>query len=162
MRKPVGVIGGPPCQAFSMSNRNGGSRDARANLPENYAAVLKELATAFELDFFVFENVLGLRYKKHSELSVRSRNYSLLQDSQSLKGNSTRKISARRKYASGFLSWDLTRRNIQILSSNFPLAPQRLRERFKMRSGRCRNPNACGQATRIVRIGGPSRVENCV
>jgi DNA (cytosine-5)-methyltransferase 1 len=51
MRKPVGVIGGPPCQAFSMSNRNGGSRDARANLPENYAAVLKELATAFELIF---------------------------------------------------------------------------------------------------------------
>jgi DNA (cytosine-5)-methyltransferase 1 len=68
MRNPIGVIGGPPCQAFSMSNRNGGSRDARANLPENYAAVLKELATAFELDFFVFENVLGLRYKKHSEL----------------------------------------------------------------------------------------------
>ena len=68
MRNPVGVIGGPPCQAFSMSNRNGGARDLRANLPENYAAVLKELATAFELDFFVFENVLGLRYKKHSEL----------------------------------------------------------------------------------------------
>jgi DNA (cytosine-5)-methyltransferase 1 len=68
MKKPVGVIGGPPCQAFSMSNRNGGSRDMRANLPANYAAVLKELATAFELDFFVFENVLGLRYKKHSEL----------------------------------------------------------------------------------------------
>ncbi len=68
IRKPVGVIGGPPCQAFSLSNRNGGSRDARAELPENYAAVLKELAGAFELDFFVFENVLGLRYKKHSEL----------------------------------------------------------------------------------------------
>jgi DNA (cytosine-5)-methyltransferase 1 len=68
MRKPIGVIGGPPCQAFSMSNRNGSSRDARANLPENYAAVLKELAAAFKLDFFVFENVLGLRYKKHFEL----------------------------------------------------------------------------------------------
>lgn len=67
-RRPVGVIGGPPCQAFSLSNRNGGVRDARANLPENYAAVLKDLALAFELDFFVFENVLGLRYKKHSEL----------------------------------------------------------------------------------------------
>ena len=67
MRNPVGVIGGPPCQAFSISNRNG-SRDARANLPENYAAVLKELAAEFELDFFVFENVLGLRYKKHSGL----------------------------------------------------------------------------------------------
>jgi DNA (cytosine-5)-methyltransferase 1 len=66
--KPVGVIGGPPCQAFSLSNRNGGTNDSRANLPENYAAVLKELAKAYELDFFVFENVLGLRYKKHSEL----------------------------------------------------------------------------------------------
>jgi DNA (cytosine-5)-methyltransferase 1 len=67
-RKPVGVIGGPPCQAFSLSNRNGGERDARADLPHNYAAVLKELAVAFELDFFVFENVLGLRHRKHSEL----------------------------------------------------------------------------------------------
>jgi DNA (cytosine-5)-methyltransferase 1 len=66
--KPVGVIGGPPCQAFSLSNRNGDERDARANLPHNYATVLKDLALAFELDFFVFENVLGLRYKKHSEL----------------------------------------------------------------------------------------------
>ena len=67
-RKPVGVIGGPPCQAFSLSNQNGSGHDARANLPENYAAVLKDLAVAFELDFFVFENVLGLRYKKHAEL----------------------------------------------------------------------------------------------
>jgi DNA (cytosine-5)-methyltransferase 1 len=69
-RKPVGVIGGPPCQAFSLSNQNGSAHDARANLPENYAAVLKDLALAFELDFFVFENVLGLRYKKHAELFV--------------------------------------------------------------------------------------------
>lgn len=66
--KPVGVIGGPPCQAFSLSNRNGGARDERANLPENYAAILKELMEPFQLDFFVFENVLGLRYKKHSKL----------------------------------------------------------------------------------------------
>jgi len=67
-RKPVGVIGGPPCQAFSLSNANGGAHDARAKLPHNYAAVLKDLAAAFELDFFVFENVLGLRHKRHSEL----------------------------------------------------------------------------------------------
>ncbi len=64
----MGVIGGPPCQAFSLGNRNGGARDARANLPEDYAAVLKDLAFEYELDFFVFENVLGLRYKKHAEL----------------------------------------------------------------------------------------------
>lgn len=67
-RKPVGVIGGPPCQAFSLSNQNGGKHDERAKLPENYAAVLKDLAFEYELDFFVFENVLGLRYKKHAEL----------------------------------------------------------------------------------------------
>jgi DNA (cytosine-5)-methyltransferase 1 len=67
-KRPVGVIGGPPCQAFSLSNRNGNAHDARANLPHNYAAVLKDLAQVFELDFFVFENVLGLRYKKHAEL----------------------------------------------------------------------------------------------
>lgn len=66
--RPVGVIGGPPCQAFSLSNRNGAAHDERANLPENYAAVLKELMVAFQPDFFVFENVLGLRYKKHSKL----------------------------------------------------------------------------------------------
>src|SRR5260221_6801940 len=60
--KPVGVIGGPPCQAFSLSNRSPRRKDPRASLPENYAAILKELSKAYELDFFVFENVLGLRY----------------------------------------------------------------------------------------------------
>jgi len=66
--KLVGVIGGPPCQAFSLSNQNGGYQDPRADLPHNYAGVLKELAKTFELDFFVFENVLGLRSRKHTEL----------------------------------------------------------------------------------------------
>lgn len=66
--KPVGVIGGPPCQAFSQSNKNGAAADARADLPHNYAAVLKELAKSFDLDFFVFENVLGLKHKRHMEL----------------------------------------------------------------------------------------------
>jgi DNA (cytosine-5)-methyltransferase 1 len=66
--KPVGVIGGPPCQAFSLSNRSPRRKDPRATLPENYAVILKELSKAYELDFFVFENVLGLRYKKHLDL----------------------------------------------------------------------------------------------
>jgi DNA (cytosine-5)-methyltransferase 1 len=66
--KPVGVIGGPPCQAFSEGNRNDKVKDARADLPKNYARFLKELASAYEVDFFLFENVLGLRYRKHSEL----------------------------------------------------------------------------------------------
>lgn len=67
-RRPVGVIGGPPCQAFSLSNRNGSANDPRAKLPEIYAAVLKDLVLAHEIDFFVFENVPGLKYKKHAAL----------------------------------------------------------------------------------------------
>jgi DNA (cytosine-5)-methyltransferase 1 len=66
--KPVGVIGGPPCQAFSQGNKNGAAADPRADLPYNYAGVLKELADSYELDFFVFENVLGLKHKRHIEL----------------------------------------------------------------------------------------------
>jgi DNA (cytosine-5)-methyltransferase 1 len=66
--KPVGVIGGPPCQAFSFSNRNGAEDDPRADLPHNYARILKELAKTFDLDFFLFENVLGLKQEKHAEL----------------------------------------------------------------------------------------------
>jgi len=66
--KPVGVIGGPPCQAFSLSNRNGAEQDPRANLPSNYARILKELAKTFDLDFFLFENVLGLKHERHVEL----------------------------------------------------------------------------------------------
>lgn len=65
--KPVGVIGGPPCQAFSMGNRNGRKNDARAKLPNNYARVLHELASFYEIDFFLFENVIGLKHKEHSE-----------------------------------------------------------------------------------------------
>jgi len=66
--RPVGVIGGPPCQAFSMSNVHKRSDDPRLRLPENYAHIVKELNKYYGLDFFVFENVLGLKHKAHSEL----------------------------------------------------------------------------------------------
>lgn len=66
--RPVGVIGGPPCQAFSQGNQNGGKADKRADLPNYYADILKELAKRFELDFFVFENVLGLKHERHLDL----------------------------------------------------------------------------------------------
>jgi DNA (cytosine-5)-methyltransferase 1 len=64
---PVGVIGGPPCQAFSQGNGRKRDDDPRALLSKNYAAILRELNTAFELDFFVFENVLGLKQSRHDE-----------------------------------------------------------------------------------------------
>ncbi|MFZ0319319.1 MAG: DNA cytosine methyltransferase [Candidatus Sulfotelmatobacter sp.] len=65
---PVGVIGGPPCQAFSLSNVHKRSDDPRLNLSGNYAHILAELNKHYGLDFFVFENVLGLKHKAHFEL----------------------------------------------------------------------------------------------
>lgn len=65
---PVGVIGGPPCQAFSASNVHKRSDDPRLKLPARYAHVLTDLNNHFGLDFFVFENVLGLKHKAHSKL----------------------------------------------------------------------------------------------
>ena len=62
---PRGVIGGPPCQSFSLGNVNKNYRDPRARLGQEYARVLKKLNDAFQLDFFVFENVLGLKARRH-------------------------------------------------------------------------------------------------
>src|SRR5262249_52884912 len=62
---PHGVIGGPPCQSFSLSNVRKNSRDPRARLGQEYARLLKALNEAFQLDFFVFENVLGLKSHRH-------------------------------------------------------------------------------------------------
>lgn len=66
-RSPVGVIGGPPCQSFSVSNVHQSESDPRHKLPEHYARILKGLNEVFSLDFFVFENVPGLLTKNHIE-----------------------------------------------------------------------------------------------
>lgn len=65
--KPLGVIGGPPCQSFSVSNVNGVSDDPRHSLPLAYARLLMKLNKRNPIHFFVFENVLGLKSKKHIE-----------------------------------------------------------------------------------------------
>jgi DNA (cytosine-5)-methyltransferase 1 len=62
---PRGVIGGPPCQSFSRGNVNKKRHDPRAGLGQEYARVLKALNNAFQIDFFVFENVTGLKRAKH-------------------------------------------------------------------------------------------------
>lgn len=64
---PVGVIGGPPCQSFSVSNVYQQNDDPRHHLPEHYARILAALNQAFSIDFFVFENVPGLVTSKHVE-----------------------------------------------------------------------------------------------
>lgn len=64
---PLGILGGPPCQCFSVSNVHQKELDARFRLPEAYARLLKRLNERNPISFFVFENVPGLLGKKHIE-----------------------------------------------------------------------------------------------
>ncbi|KAF0220414.1 MAG: hypothetical protein FD174_1315 [Geobacteraceae bacterium] len=65
--KPVGAIGGPPCQGFSRGNNRSSADDPRNVLPLKYAELIAGLRDKFDIDFFVFENVPGLRDTKHAE-----------------------------------------------------------------------------------------------
>jgi len=69
--RPRGVIGGPPCQSFSLSNVHGRDDDPRRDLPLRYGEILKALNEEFTLDFFVFENVGGLKSEKHKKYLAR-------------------------------------------------------------------------------------------
>ena len=62
---PAGIIGGPPCQAFSVSNVHQKRRDPRRKLLIDYAKVIEAFTSRLGLDFFVFENVLGLTRGRH-------------------------------------------------------------------------------------------------
>jgi DNA (cytosine-5)-methyltransferase 1 len=61
----VGVIGGAPCQSFSHGNVHKRTDDARNALPSKFSAIARAMKTEFNIDFFVFENVTGLRSAKH-------------------------------------------------------------------------------------------------
>jgi len=63
--EPIGVIGGPPCQSFSVSNVYQLADDPRHRLPEVYASLFSALNRRSPISFFVFENVPGLLGKKH-------------------------------------------------------------------------------------------------
>lgn len=58
------LIGGPPCQAFSVFGRRGGLEDPRGNLIWEYLRIVKDL----EPMGFVFENVAGLRTIHNGQL----------------------------------------------------------------------------------------------
>ena len=67
-RAPAGIIGGPPCQAFSISNRSRIPNDPRAQLPLTYAQILKAFNKRYKRSgphFFLFENVAGLGQPVH-------------------------------------------------------------------------------------------------
>jgi DNA (cytosine-5)-methyltransferase 1 len=66
--KPRGIVGGPPCQSFSISNVHHNPKDPRNFLPLKFASILKVVNTKYQLDFFIFENVVGLNSKKHANI----------------------------------------------------------------------------------------------
>lgn len=56
-----GIIGGPPCQDFSIAGTRQGINGARGKISPAYCRVITELQPAF----FVFENVTGFLQKNH-------------------------------------------------------------------------------------------------
>lgn len=62
----IGVIGGPPCQGFSRANTNSAANDPRNRLPMLYLQIVDALQSKYDVEFVLFENVLGIRDAKHS------------------------------------------------------------------------------------------------
>lgn len=61
----IGLIGGPPCQGFSRANTNSQADDPRNLLPKLYLDIVQKMQKSYIVEFVVFENVLGIRDKKH-------------------------------------------------------------------------------------------------
>ena len=66
--KPIGIIGGPPCQGFSRGNIGASKDDPRNQLALFYTQAISALKKIFNIEFVVFENVLGIRDKKHQDI----------------------------------------------------------------------------------------------
>ncbi|GHS84900.1 cytosine-specific methyltransferase [Actinomycetota bacterium] len=62
----IGVIGGPPCQGFSRANTASAASDPRNGLPLLYLRIVEALQSTYQVEFVLFENVLGIRDAKHS------------------------------------------------------------------------------------------------
>ena len=62
---PAGIIGGPPCQSFSVANVHKKDNDPRDDLPQDYCRILGAFHQRYGLDFFLFENVPGLLSQRH-------------------------------------------------------------------------------------------------
>lgn len=61
----VGVIGGPPCQGFSRANTASNPEDPRNKLPILYLEIIQTLQEKYQVEFVLFENVLGIKDAKH-------------------------------------------------------------------------------------------------
>jgi DNA (cytosine-5)-methyltransferase 1 len=62
----IGVIGGPPCQGFSRANTRRRRNDPRNRLTSLYIRIVRRLQRHYKVEFAVFENVLGIRDRKHA------------------------------------------------------------------------------------------------
>lgn len=62
----IGVIGGPPCQGFSRANTKSAADDPRNKLPLLYLEIVEGLQKRYDVQFVLFENVMGIRDAKHS------------------------------------------------------------------------------------------------
>lgn len=62
----IAIIGGPPCQGFSRANRLSKPDDPRNLLPTLYIEIIREIQKHYSVEFVVFENVMGMKDKKHS------------------------------------------------------------------------------------------------
>lgn len=64
----IGIIGGPPCQGFSRGNIGASKDDPRNQLALFYIKAIEALKENLNINFIVFENVLGIRDKKHQDI----------------------------------------------------------------------------------------------
>lgn len=62
----IGIIGGPPCQGFSRANPNSRADDPRNQMPAFYLEIVEALQARYDVQFVLFENVMGIRDAKHS------------------------------------------------------------------------------------------------
>ncbi|WP_022908552.1 DNA cytosine methyltransferase [Curtobacterium sp. B18] len=62
----IGIIGGPPCQGFSRANPNSRADDPRNQMPTFYLEIVEALQVRYDVQFVLFENVMGIRDAKHS------------------------------------------------------------------------------------------------
>lgn len=106
------LIGGPPCQSFSVFGKRKGLGDPRGNLVYEYARIIREI----EPEGFLFENVAGLKTIHGGTL------YSELLDVLSIDGKYT--ISAHEYELADFGIPQFRRRVFFIGTKNNKLVPQ--------------------------------------
>ena len=133
---PLGIVGGPPCQPFSLGNVHRLVDDPRAQMPLVFAAVLDAAARRYEgfPRFFLMENVAGLTTRPHKDLLAEILNR--FRKPASISSNPSSwmpRISASRNDGSAS-SWSASGRKMIATVSRYPAAIPGPGGRFGKRS----------------------------